>query len=70
MSDGWEAQLARDATRNDPPERSGLEEASPHYLGHRERLRTRVKAYEDGQWFRDALVVHADKHAAPRPAAA
>jgi ring-1,2-phenylacetyl-CoA epoxidase subunit PaaA len=37
---------------------------------NRERLRTRVKAYEDGQWFRDALVAHADKHAAPRPAAA
>ena len=30
---------------------------------NRERLRTRVKAYEDGQWFRDALVAHADKHA-------
>ena len=31
---------------------------------NRERLRTRVKAYEDGQWFRDALVAHADKQAA------
>jgi len=30
---------------------------------NRERLRTRVKAYEDGQWFRDALVGYADKHA-------
>jgi ring-1,2-phenylacetyl-CoA epoxidase subunit PaaA len=30
---------------------------------NRERLRTRVKAYEDGQWFRDALVAHADKQA-------
>jgi ring-1,2-phenylacetyl-CoA epoxidase subunit PaaA len=30
---------------------------------NRERLRTRVKAYDDGQWFRDALVAHADKHA-------
>src|SRR5205807_3418168 len=29
---------------------------------NRERLRTRVKAYEDGQWFRDALVAYADKH--------
>ena len=26
-----------------------------------ERLRTRVNAYEDGDWFRDALVAHADK---------
>ena len=30
---------------------------------NRERLRTRVKAYDDGQWFRDALVAHADKQA-------
>jgi ring-1,2-phenylacetyl-CoA epoxidase subunit PaaA len=30
---------------------------------NRERLRTRVKAYEDGQWFRDALVAHAEKQA-------
>src|SRR5215470_12530829 len=30
---------------------------------NRERLRTRVKAYEDGRWFRDALVAHADKQA-------
>lgn len=29
---------------------------------NRERLRTRVQAYEDGAWFRDALVAHADKH--------
>jgi ring-1,2-phenylacetyl-CoA epoxidase subunit PaaA len=29
---------------------------------NRERLRTRVKAYEDGEWFRDALVAYADKH--------
>ena len=29
---------------------------------NRERLRTRVKAYEDGAWFRDALVAYADKH--------
>lgn len=28
---------------------------------NRDRLRTRVKAYEDGAWFRDALVAHADK---------
>ncbi|WP_409265524.1 1,2-phenylacetyl-CoA epoxidase subunit PaaA [Massilia sp. BHUDP2] len=31
---------------------------------NRERLRTRVKAYEDGEWFRDALVAHAEKKAA------
>jgi ring-1,2-phenylacetyl-CoA epoxidase subunit PaaA len=30
---------------------------------NRERLRTRVKAYEDGRWFRDGLVAHADKQA-------
>jgi ring-1,2-phenylacetyl-CoA epoxidase subunit PaaA len=28
---------------------------------NRDRLRTRVKAYEDGAWFRDALVAHAEK---------
>ncbi|MBP0630664.1 MULTISPECIES: 1,2-phenylacetyl-CoA epoxidase subunit PaaA [unclassified Cupriavidus] len=27
---------------------------------NRDRLRTRVKAWDDGAWFRDALVVHAD----------
>ena len=37
---------------------------------NRERLRTRVKAYEDGRWFRDALVAHADKQAAREPKAA
>ena len=37
---------------------------------NRERLRTRVKAYEDGAWFRDALVAHADKRAASRQQAA
>ncbi|MYM70038.1 1,2-phenylacetyl-CoA epoxidase subunit A [Pseudoduganella sp. FT55W] len=31
---------------------------------NRERLRTRVKAWDDGEWFRDALVAHADKQAA------
>lgn len=31
---------------------------------NRERLRTRVQAWEDGRWFRDALVAHADKNAA------
>jgi ring-1,2-phenylacetyl-CoA epoxidase subunit PaaA len=36
---------------------------------NRERLRTRVKAYDDGEWFRDALVAHAGKHA-KEPAAA
>jgi ring-1,2-phenylacetyl-CoA epoxidase subunit PaaA len=30
---------------------------------NKDRLRTRVKAYEDGAWFREALVVHADKQA-------
>jgi ring-1,2-phenylacetyl-CoA epoxidase subunit PaaA len=30
---------------------------------NRERLRTRVQAWDDGQWFRDALIAHADKHA-------
>ncbi|BDT61087.1 phenylacetic acid degradation protein [Massilia varians] len=36
---------------------------------NRERLRTRVKAYEDGEWFRDALVAHAEKKAARQAAA-
>ncbi|MEX5745113.1 1,2-phenylacetyl-CoA epoxidase subunit PaaA [Massilia sp. X63] len=36
---------------------------------NRERLRTRVKAYEDGEWFRDALVAHAEKKAAAKAAA-
>jgi ring-1,2-phenylacetyl-CoA epoxidase subunit PaaA len=31
---------------------------------NRERLRARVQAWDDGEWFRDALVAHADKHAA------
>jgi ring-1,2-phenylacetyl-CoA epoxidase subunit PaaA len=35
---------------------------------NRDRLRTRVQAYEDGAWFRDALVAHADKQAARRTA--
>ncbi|WP_455288120.1 1,2-phenylacetyl-CoA epoxidase subunit PaaA [Cupriavidus necator] len=30
---------------------------------NRDRLRTRVKAWDDGAWFRDALVAHADKQA-------
>jgi len=30
---------------------------------NRDRLRTRVQAYEEGAWFRDALVAHADKQA-------
>ena len=33
---------------------------------NRERLRTRVKAWDDGIWFRDALVAHADKQAAKK----
>ena len=36
---------------------------------NRERLRTRVKAWGDGAWFRDALVAHADKQAAKKAAA-
>ncbi len=36
---------------------------------NRERLRTRVKAYEEGAWFRDALVAHADKRDEQREAA-
>jgi ring-1,2-phenylacetyl-CoA epoxidase subunit PaaA len=28
---------------------------------NRQRLRTRVKAHQDGAWFREALVVHAEK---------
>lgn len=36
---------------------------------NRERLRTRVKAYEDGEWFRDALVAYADKHKEEKAAA-
>lgn len=36
---------------------------------NRERLRTRVKAWDDGEWFRDALVAHADKQAAKKIAA-
>ncbi|MGE0683805.1 MAG: 1,2-phenylacetyl-CoA epoxidase subunit PaaA [Candidatus Binatia bacterium] len=30
---------------------------------NRERLRTRVQAWEDGAWFREALVAHAEKQA-------
>ena len=33
---------------------------------NKERLTTRVKAWDDGAWFRDALVAHADKHAAAK----
>ncbi|GAB3399495.1 1,2-phenylacetyl-CoA epoxidase subunit A [Massilia agilis] len=35
---------------------------------NKERLATRVKAYEDGQWFREALVAHAEKKAAKQAA--
>ncbi|GJG96702.1 1,2-phenylacetyl-CoA epoxidase subunit PaaA [Cupriavidus pauculus] len=35
---------------------------------NRERLGTRVKAWQDGAWFRDALVAHADKQSAAHPA--
>ena len=31
---------------------------------NRERLATRVKAWEDGAWVRDAAVAHAEKRAA------
>ncbi|KAI3593123.1 1,2-phenylacetyl-CoA epoxidase, subunit A [Cupriavidus sp. U2] len=34
---------------------------------NRERLGTRVKAWEDGAWFRDALVAHAGKRSASQP---
>jgi ring-1,2-phenylacetyl-CoA epoxidase subunit PaaA len=30
---------------------------------NKQRLRTRVKAHEDGSWFREALVAHAEKRA-------
>ena len=36
---------------------------------NRERLATRVKAYDDGAWFRDALVAYADKQADIKAAA-
>jgi len=36
---------------------------------NRERLRARVTAWEDGEWFRDALVAHADKQSAKQAAA-
>lgn len=36
---------------------------------NRERLRTRVKAYEDGAWFREALNAYADKQAEKTKAA-
>ena len=36
---------------------------------NRERLATRKKAYDDGEWFRDALVAHADKHKTAKQAA-
>jgi ring-1,2-phenylacetyl-CoA epoxidase subunit PaaA len=35
---------------------------------NKERLATRVKAWDDGAWFRDALVAHADKKAAKKVA--
>jgi len=34
---------------------------------NRERLGTRVKAWQDGAWFRDALAAHAGKHSAGHP---
>ena len=36
---------------------------------NRERLQTRNKAYDDGAWFRDALVAHADKKQTAQAAA-
>ncbi|MGZ3183657.1 MAG: 1,2-phenylacetyl-CoA epoxidase subunit PaaA [Telluria sp.] len=36
---------------------------------NKERLATRVKAWDDGAWFRDALVAHAEKKAARKAAA-
>jgi ring-1,2-phenylacetyl-CoA epoxidase subunit PaaA len=37
---------------------------------NRERLRTRVKAWDDGAWFREALVAHAEKQVADERQAA
>jgi ring-1,2-phenylacetyl-CoA epoxidase subunit PaaA len=36
---------------------------------NKERLHTRVKAYDDGAWFREALVAHAEKHSTKKAAA-
>jgi ring-1,2-phenylacetyl-CoA epoxidase subunit PaaA len=36
---------------------------------NKERLATRVKAWDDGEWFREALVAHAEKKAAKKQAA-
>ena len=36
---------------------------------NRERLATRVQAWEDGRWFRDGLIAHAEKAAGERAAA-
>ncbi|WP_298815350.1 1,2-phenylacetyl-CoA epoxidase subunit PaaA [uncultured Roseibium sp.] len=36
---------------------------------NRERMEARVKAWEDGEWVRDALMAHADKREASRTAA-
>ena len=33
---------------------------------NKDRLGARIKAWDDGAWFRDALVAHADKKAAAR----
>ena len=32
-----------------------------NYAPYRDRMRTRVKAWEDGAWVREAAVVHAQK---------
>jgi len=37
---------------------------------NRDRLRTRVKAWDDGKWFRDALLAHAEKKSERQVAAA
>lgn len=37
---------------------------------NRDRLRTRVQAWDDGEWFRDALAAHAEKQAQRAPRAA
>ena len=37
---------------------------------NRDRLATRIRAHEDGAWFREALVAHADKRAQRQAAAA
>ncbi|HVO87222.1 MAG TPA: 1,2-phenylacetyl-CoA epoxidase subunit A, partial [Casimicrobiaceae bacterium] len=37
---------------------------------NRDRMRVRVKAWEDGAWVREAALAYAEKHAAARSRAA